>query len=281
MVNIMNVKLEVLCNAKNMLGEGPYYKDGTISWVDIVGRKLCVFDGGLKTVSFNEKISASIPLVSSGYLVFGEKTIYLYKNNNIEEYIKLDSIMKKGMRPNDAKIDCKGRIWFSTMMDDGISKPEGGLYCIDNSEIIFKEHTKLGNGLAWNKNNDKFYFIDSAEHKVYVYDYDLDKGAISNRKVLFEINDGAPDGMTIDDNDNLFVAVWGGKRIEVRSGIKGDLLDTINIPTELVTSCTFSSNEYNELIITTAKLDKDDEYAGCVFKTIINYQGRKEQFFKA
>ena len=276
----MDKKLELLCDYKNILGECPYYKDGIISWVDIVGKKLCILNNELKIVEFNEKISAAIPLSSEGYIVFGEKTIYFYKENSIKEYIKLDNIMKDGMRPNDAKVDKKGRIWFSTMMDDGISESEGALYCLNDNKIIFQENTKLGNGLAWNKKNDKFYYIDSILHKVYVYDYDLENGIISNKKVLFELKDGTPDGMTIDDNDNLFVAVWGGRRIEIRSSISGELLDTIHIPTELVTSCAFANNEYNDLIITTASLDKKDEYAGKVYKINLKYQGRKENFYK-
>lgn len=262
----MDKKIELLCDYKNILGEGPFYKDRIISWVDILGKKLCTLNKELKIVEFSEKISAAIPLSSGGYIVFGERTIYRYKDNIIEEYIKLDSIMKDGMRPNDAKADKKGRIWFSTMMDDGISEPEGALYCLNEKEIIFQEKTKLGNGLAWNKKNDKFYFIDSILHKVFVYDFDLENGIISNKKVLFEINDGTPDGMTIDDNDNLYVAVWGGRRVEIRSSISGELLDTIHIPTELVTSCAFLNDEYNELIITTACLGNKDENAGKVYK---------------
>ena len=277
-------KLELLCDIKNTLGEGPYYnyRNGNISWIDIVGKKLFILDKNkeLKEVLFKEKIGAAIPIKdSNGFLVFGETKVFLYQNDEIKEYKDISSIVSKGMRCNDAKADRKGRIWFSTMVDDGISKPHGGLYTIIDDKIMCMQETKLGNGLAWNKDNTKFYFNDSIEHKVFIYDYDINTGLISNRKVLAEI-DGIPDGMTIDDNDNLFIAIWGGNRIEVRDSISGKILDIINIPTKLVTSCTFSGENYDELIITTASLSELDEYAGKVFKLKVKYKGLPESFVK-
>lgn len=277
-------KLELLCDIKNILGEGPYYdyRNGNISFIDIVGKKLFILDKNkkLKEVVFNEKIGAAIPIKdSNGFIVFGETKLFLYQNDEIKEYKDISSIVSKGMRCNDAKADREGRIWFSTMVDDGVNKPHGGLYTIIDDKIMCMQETKLGNGLAWNKDNTKFYFNDSIEHKVFIYDYDINKGLISNRKVLAEI-DGIPDGMTIDDNDNLFIAIWGGNRIEVRDSISGKILDIINIPTKLVTSCTFSGENYDGLIITTASLSELDEYAGKVFKLKTNYKGLPESFVK-
>lgn len=277
-------KLGLLCDIKNILGEGPYYdyRNGNISFIDIVGKKLLILDKNkkIKEVAFNEKIGAAIPIKdSNGFLVFGETKMFLYQNDEIKEYKDISSIVSNGMRCNDAKADRTGRIWFSTMVDDGISKPHGGLYTIIDDKIMCMQETKLGNGLAWNKDNTKFYFNDSIEHKVFIYDYDINKGLISNRKVLAEI-DGIPDGMTIDNNDNLFIAIWGGNRIEVRDSISGKILDIINIPTKLVTSCTFSGEKYDELIITTASLSELDEYAGQVFKLKTNYKGLPESFVK-
>ena len=270
--------LELLSGIKNILGEGPYYKDGIISWIDILGKKLYIFDGKIKEVSFEEKISAAIPLKNSGYLVCGENYLFLYKNDEIIKYMKIDYLMKKGMRCNDAKVDTMGRLWFSTIHDDNSSIYEGALYCLDNGIIKHINDTKLGNGMAWNKNNDKFYFSDTEDKKIYIYDYDKLTGEVSNKKVLCNI-DGYPDGMTIDDNDNLFIAIWEGKRIEVRSGIDGKLIDIINMPTKLITSATFAGANLDELIITTASLNEKDEYAGKVFRLKTKYRGRKEYFY--
>ena len=187
--------------------------------------------------------------------------------------------MEKGMRCNDAKADCMGRLWFSTIYDDVTAHYGGSLYCLDNDEIKRMDDCLLGNGLAWNKENTKFYFSDTEAQKIYVYDYDKLTGNLSNKKVLCNI-DGYPDGMTIDENDNLFICIWGGSRIEVRSGNDGKLIDTFNMPTKLVTSATFSTDNYVELIITTASLNEKDKYAGKVFRLKVDYKGLPESFVK-
>ena len=277
-------ELELFTSIKNGLGEGPYYytKTKDISFVDIVNKKLVIVEksGNIKEVLFPEKVSAAVPLESSvGYIVCGESHLYLYKNNEITEYKDISNLVKLGMRCNDAKADALGRLFFSIMDDMGHNNI-GALYLLDNGEIkILEDNVKLGNGMAWNKASTKFYFIASARHECYSYDYDLKAGVISNKKVLFKI-DEIPDGMTIDNNDNLFVALWGSSRIEVRNSNTGDVIDIINIPTKLITSCTFIGDDFNNLLITTASLEEKDLYAGRVFKLKLdNYVGRKENYF--
>ncbi len=280
----MNTKLELLCDVKNILGEGPYYdyRNDSISWIDIVGTKLYIKDKkGIKKIELNEKLGAAIPIAGkSGYLICGETGLFIYDNDEIDLYKSLKEIMKPGMRCNDAKADRMGRLFFSTIMDDGIHAPEGGLYALIDGEIVcMQENTKLGNGMAWNHDDTKFYFNDSAEHKIYEYDYDIATGYISNRRVLLETKD-IPDGMSIDKDDNLFIAYWGGSRIDILDNKTGMKNDTISIPTKLVTSCTFSGSQYDELIITTASLDEKDEYAGRVFKLKQDYKGLPENFVR-
>ena len=167
------------------------------------------------------------------------------------------------------------------MVDDGIHTPSGALYCYCNKEFIcMQENTKIGNGMAWNSKADKLYYADSVEHKVYVYDYDIDTGYISNRKVLFEIHDGSPDGMIIDKDDNLFVCIWDGSRVEVRSSKTGILKRVIDIPTKLVTSCAFIGDKLDNLLITTASLDNTDKFSGNIFKVHLDYVGKECDYIK-
>jgi gluconolactonase len=79
--------------------------------------------------------------------------------------------------------------------------------------------TKISNGLTWSSDRKKFYFSDTLQYAVFEYDYNLETGEISNRKVLFKPEESRDmtDGMCIDSEDNLWVAFWGGSRIEERS----------------------------------------------------------------
>lgn len=275
----MKYKVEVFNNNKHILGEGAFYdpRYEVTSWIDIVGKKLYIIDkyNKLKEVEFKEKIGAALPLKrSNGYVVCAENNLYLYENNEIKVLKSLKGITDGTNRCNDAKADPFGRLWFSTIVDDGLHSPSSVLYCYTNNEIIkMDDDLKLGNGMAWNKDKNKFYLADSAAHKIYSYDYDIDTGYISNRKVLAELYDATPDGMTIDNKDNLIIAIWDGARIEVRSSKAGILKDTINMPTNLITSAAFMDNNLDTLLITSAKLDRTDEFAGVVFKVKTNYKG--------
>jgi sugar lactone lactonase YvrE len=75
--------------------------------------------------------------------------------------------------------------------------------------------------------------------------------------------------------DHLFVAIWGGKRIEVRDSKDGRLIENISLPTRLITSVTFKEKD---IIVTSASLSEKDEYAGDVFMLKTNYMGKEEYF---
>ena len=270
---------KVISLNKNILGEGPYYDSryDRISWVDIVGQALYMMDkNGIKKVEFEEKISAAIPIKNqNGYMVCGERNLFLYIDEKIIKYKNIEHLMKKGQRCNDAKADRLGRLWFTTITDDEHYKPGGNLYLLEKGNIrLMEEDVMLANGMAFSHDDQFFYFVDSIKKEIYSYSFDLEKGTISNKRVLFTTN-GTPDGMSIDEMDHLFVAIWGGKRIEVRDSKNGRLIENISLPTRLITSVTFKEKD---IIVTSASLSEKDEYAGDVFMLKTNYMGKEEYF---
>lgn len=78
----------------------------------------------------------------------------------------------------------------------------------------------ISNGLAWSKDNTKFYYIDTPTRKIASYDFDLEKGEISNKQIVFDLSNydigGNPDGMTIDEDDNLFIALYNGGAVCIK-----------------------------------------------------------------
>jgi gluconolactonase len=270
---------KVISLNKNILGEGPYYDSryDRISWVDIVGQALYMMDkNGIKKVEFEEKISAAIPIKNqNGYMVCGERNLFLYIDDKIIKYKNIEHLMKKGQRCNDAKADRLGRLWFTTITDDEHYKPGGNLYLLEKGNIrLMEEDVMLANGMAFSHDDQFFYFVDSIKKEVYSYSFDLEKGTISNKRVLFA-TDGTPDGMSIDEMDHLFVAIWGGKRIEVRDSKDGRLIENISLPTRLITSVTFKEKD---IIVTSASLSEKDEYAGYIFLLKTNYRGKEEYY---
>ena len=153
-------------------------------------------------------------------------------------------------------------------------EPSGNLYRNEHGRVALMQlDTIIANGMAWSADRTKFYFADSEYHAVFVYDYDLESGNITNRTELIHIEDGVPDGMCIDSEDNLWIAVWGGKRIEKRSTETGELLAVVEVPAEHVSSCCFFGDNYDELFITTSGNELSGDYDGCLFTCKVEEKG--------
>ena len=275
----MKYQVELIGKDAYLLGEGPYYdaRYKRLSWVDIVGKKLWMMqDGKRESVDLPQLVGAAIPMAESdGFIVALQDGLYQYQNGELKPFVDLKHTYKEYWRSNDAKADAKGRIFFGAIVEGDGHEPEGGLYCYDKGETrCLIGDTKLANGMAWSSDQKKFYFSDSAEHAVFAFDYDVESGAISNRKTLFTVEDGVPDGMTIDAEDNLWVAIWGGSRVEKRSGRTGELLDTIKLPAKQVTSCCFGDEDWMTLYITSAQVGLDGAFDGCLFQCRVVPWGR-------
>ena len=127
------------------------------------------------------------------------------------------------IRFNDGKCDPRGTFWAGTMAYD-CREGAGILYEFDGKGNVRKKitNTTISNGLVWNDDNTKFYFIDSLTYEIHQYDYDINTGDIQNKKVITSIDEkrGLPDGMAIDSENHLWVALFdGGKVIRINPEI--------------------------------------------------------------
>lgn len=151
----------------------------------------------------------------------------------------------------------------------------GNLYSYSNG--VFKKHASnitISNGLAWNTKTNKMYYIDTAILQVFQYDYNPVSGEISNRIVVFDFEEhnieGAPDGLTIDSEDKLWVAAIHGYTIVRFDPNTGEVLAKIRLPTPQVTAITFGGENLETIFVTTAQMadangDKPEDPAGRTF----------------
>lgn len=150
-------------------------------------------------------------------------------------------------RFNDAKCDRKGRLFVGTMLEDPTNNTviplSGDLYRLDGEQLTAVAHQfTVSNGMAWSSDDSTFYFNDSDDQKIWRFDYDITSGQVSNQRLLIDVKQNRlgirsneyPDGMCIDANDNLWIALWGGARvvkIDVQKGTRFEFvkLHTLNI----------------------------------------------------
>ncbi|KAF5304483.1 hypothetical protein FQA39_LY09679 [Lamprigera yunnana] len=200
---------------------------------------------------------------------------------SLEELVEVDN--EHGLtnnRFNDAKADPSGRLWAGTMGPEpeiGKLEHEKGTLFTLNGRHNVKKHLKkvsIANGLAWNTKLKKMYYIDSPLRTVDQYDFNMGKEEISNKKVVFDLEKhnipGVPDGMTIDSDGNLWVAVFNGSRILKINPNTSELLTTIYFPAKQITSAVFGGPDLEDLYVTSAQLvvdgQKQPDPAGAVFK---------------
>lgn len=197
-------------------------------------------------------------------------------------------VTKCRMRFNDGAIDSHGRFWAGAMNDPKIKKPEaeGVLFRLDPDQTVHHmlAPVTIPNGIGWNLTNDVMYLTDSPTGKIFAFDFDASTGAISNRRVHFDIgNSLEPDGFAIDVEGCIWSAVYGGGKV-LRISPAGKIIGQIDLPTRNVTCPAFIGTE---LFITTAKDDRDDDqlpqsvrYGGRVFRVDVGVRGVPKNEFR-
>ena len=270
---------QIFSEEKYQLAESPFYdvRTKTLSWVEIPRGIFYTQDsaGNKNSFCLGQAMGAAVPAQKEGSYVFaGTDGLYLFEDGKASLIKNLSEYYEVYQRSNDAKADPAGRLWFGSSVDDGAHDAGGNLFCLDGDKVICRQlDTKISNGMAWSADHKKFYFSDSLKYAVFSYDYDLVTGEISNCEVLFNVENGVSDGMCIDSEDNLWVAIWGGSRIEKRSSKDGSLLAVVNVDAKNVTSCCFFGENFDTLFITTSGRDLTGAHDGCLFTCKVDTKG--------
>jgi sugar lactone lactonase YvrE len=164
------------------------------------------------------------------------------------------------VRMNDGACDPQGRFWAGTMAYDE-SPGAGSLYRLEldgSCETVLTGLT-ISNGIGWSPGEDTMYLNDSGTGCVEAFRFDAATGAISERRTLVHVEQpgAVPDGLTVDEDGGIWVALWGGSAVH-RYAPDGSLLTRVEIPVERPTSCAFGGPERSTLFVTTARAGLDD-----------------------
>jgi len=159
-----------------------------------------------------------------------------------------------GTRMNDGACDPQGRFWAGTLADDHHSGG-GALYRLDQTgrtELMLDGLT-ISNGVAWSPDGRTMYLVDSGPRVIHAFAFDPDDGSISAGRILATVTKdiGAPDGMTVDADGDLWVAIYGGGRIH-RYTPDGQLRQVLTLPAQQSTCCALAGPGMHRLYITTA-----------------------------
>ncbi len=271
-----------------MLGEGPIwdFRKSELLWVDIDKCQLSFLGTDQDTAEifeFDQKIGFAALSSQDDYIVGLADGIYRWNRGNQElQPLHRPELDKPNNRFNDGKCAPDGSVWCGTMDLD--QKPyQGALYRLDASGELTKmlDAVSISNGLAWNTELGKMYYIDSPTRSVFTFEYHPGSGEMGKLTDKFVIPPemGFPDGMTIDEDGMLWIAHWDGACIAKWHPVTGQLITKITLPAPRVTSCTFGEGEKTTLFVTTARTGLDEHQltqyplSGSVFSIDTNSVG--------
>ncbi len=258
---IKSEQAELALDAKADLGEGPIWDDrcGQLVWVDIMAGRVNLFD---PSTGVNRPIDVGVPvgaaaLRASGGLVLAVKDGFAALDTETGKVSRLGGFpgAAPDIRMNDAKCDRQGRLWAGTMAMD-LREGAGALYRFDPAGGVSTALKKVtcSNGIDWSPDGKLMYYVDSLTRRIDCFDFDAPNGAISGRRsfVEIELRDAAPDGLTVDSEGNIWVALWGGWCVRCYSP-DARLTTTVSVPASQSSSCAFGGEDLGELYITSAR----------------------------
>ncbi len=266
------------------LGEGPLWDDraALIYWLDIEGRRLHRTDaagGARRSWELPARVGCAALTERPGLLLLGlESGLHLFRPDaakadagGVLDFLARPDPHGPEIRPNDGAVDVAGRLWFGTMalsQREGAGAlhrlgPEGRCRCLETGWTI-------PNGPAFSPDGARLYWADSGRRCVFAFELGPDGEPRDGRAFLrlAEAEPGVPDGMAVDAEGCLWVALNGGGRV-ARYAADGRCLGEVALPTPAVSSCAFGGEGLATLFVTTARQGAeaggDPDTAGALF----------------
>jgi len=278
---------ELIADCKCHTGENPLWHplEQRLYWTDIPRGHLFRFDPktGRHELCYRGAPIGGFTIQADGALLLFMAGCAIAKWHGGQlEYILQSIADERGSRFNDVIADPMGRVLCGIMPT---STRSGQLYRLDTdgSVHLLIEDTGLPNGMGFTPNHQSMYYTDSLARCIYLFDYDIKRGLLSNRRTWLDISkgEGLPDGMTVDSQGYVWSARWDGSAV-YRYTPNGIEERCVKLRAKKITSIAFGGNNLSDLYITTALTDRsrDEEGpgAGALFRLQAGICGAPEFF---
>jgi sugar lactone lactonase YvrE len=278
---------DIAVDAHAVLGEGPVWDEQQqrLLWLDILLGLVhrCDLAAGSEEVFRVGKPVGAVALRRGEGLVLAVEDGFALLDKDWQGLEQVAVIEHPGppARFNEGKCDPAGRFLAGTMAYDQIPGA-AFLYRLDPDRSVTRllDGLTISNGLAWTADGTTMHYIDSPTYGVDAFDYDAETGRLANRRRLIQIPAaaGMPDGMTIDADGCLWVALYGGSAVR-RYTPDGRLDVTLSFPVTNITCPVFGGPEFGQLYVTSARQGLDERqlaaqpHAGAVFAADVGATG--------
>lgn len=259
---LIMIKIKHLNLPPNNHGEGLIWieKTNELAWVDVFEdpkiRILNLDNNKHTTISVPGPITSIAPHKSGGFVAGMNGGFYLITYNKDPVHLVSPKKMHANELLNDGRCDSRGR-YLCGSMDIRMKDEIGKIYQrnSDGKVKIVDENFIVGNGIAFSPREDIVYISDSRKEIIWKYDYNINNGAISNKRLFFSTADvlGRPDGAAIDSNGNYWSCLFEGKKIICIDHVTAKVSVEIPLPVTYPTMCTFGGLKLDRLYVTTSK----------------------------
>jgi sugar lactone lactonase YvrE len=259
--------------APALLGEGPVWDAARqeVVWVDIERGLVHRHTPGGADVSLDvgQPLGCAVPRAGGGYaLALRDGFGLLPAGGGEAQLVAPVEQQRLDTRMNDGGCDSRGRFWAGTMSLVGDTR-SAALYRLDADLTVTRmlPGVSISNGLSWSPEGSLMYHVDTPRRRIDVYEFDAVEGAIGARRAAIPVapEHGRPDGLTVDAEGGIWVALWGGGAVR-RFSPEGSLEEHLPLPVSQVTSCCFGGPDLATLYVTSAARGAEHEpLAGSLF----------------
>lgn len=267
---------DVAVDAACLLGEGPTWDAvrARLLWLDIEGRVLHQLDraGSHSQTPLDRTVTAVVPDIAGSLVAAADGAVVRLDPTGAPSQTIATLPSDGDGVTNDARCDPLGRLWVGTVDRSGAGR--GGVFCVSAGGDVTQVRRGVGlsNGLDWSPDGRICHYVDSFTRRV--DSIHLDEAGLPVRtEVLVEI-DATPDGLTVDSDGGVWVALWDGGAVH-RYSPSGRLDTVVRVPGGFVTSCAFGGPGLDTLYVTTARTDgRTEPHAGALFALDAGVTGR-------
>lgn len=297
------------------LGESPFWHphESMLYWVDISGQQIQranVYMGTVESWDMPSEPGCMAPAANGGLVIALRDGVYRAREwrGPLERIATLDYAPAQ-MRANDGKCDAQGRFWVGTI-DETRQLRNAALFSLDSrsgTPVVTRQldQTTLpattANGLAWSPDGRTLYWADTPSHRVYAWDFDVDRNAMTAQRTFAQFTPkpegwqfdaapdnggyaGRPDGAAVDVEGNYYVAMFEGRRV-CKLAPDGTLLAEFATPVQCPTMPCFGGEDLKTLFITSARHHRSEAelaafpLSGHVFSMRVDVPGLPVNFF--
>jgi sugar lactone lactonase YvrE len=271
-------------------GEGPFWdrRTGRLLCMDVLAATVVGVDSDGRFDRYPVPGRAATTIrrcAGSGFVISTEHGV-LIADDGLTVFEHFATVTEDpAVRTNDGGCDPSGAFVVGTMSNDELPG-QGAVYRVapDRAVTEILAPVSISNGVQWSKDGTRVHYIDTPTRRVDIFDVDTGTGAWSGRRAYIHVDDvpGFPDGMAIDEDDGLWVAFWGGGRVN-HYDAAGHFVETISVPgVSQVSSCTFGGDDGSVLYVTTSRqglVPGQEPNAGAVYTIQTSTRGAQQAEF--